>query len=279
MQTTCHQYQRKLDTFEEDKKRLGSQFDVLSGAPLTDFTVEPCDDVQLVNDFIVRYEWLGTPGNYTTNRYTVRHTSGELAGVLTFDMPNAFSSMLGDNTRKLERLISRGATASWTPKGLGSYMLSRAIQHMVQETPYRLFTAYADPSAGELGTIYQALNFYYLGNRFGTTVQYYYNGSWKSDRIFRSRSAYKRYAKELGIEWDSAWQDGDRIIWRAMPDGVEFKLREHSKKVMRSCEFRIPPRKHKYAYVLGTDRRETRKLRRTLEELNKTYPYPKERGK
>ena len=36
---------------------------------------------------------------------------------------------------------------------------------MVNNTQYRLFTAYSDPQALELGQIYTALNFYCLGQK------------------------------------------------------------------------------------------------------------------
>ena len=39
------------------------------------------------------------------------------------------------------------------------------------------------------------------------------------------------------------------------------------------------PSKHKYAYILGKDKRETNYLRKIFENNNKLYPYPKERGK
>lgn len=39
------------------------------------------------------------------------------------------------------------------------------------------------------------------------------------------------------------------------------------------------PSKHKYAFVLGRDKRETKQLRKKFLDMNKTYPYPKERGK
>ena len=39
------------------------------------------------------------------------------------------------------------------------------------------------------------------------------------------------------------------------------------------------PSKHKYAFVLGRNKTETKELRRIFLKLNKTYPYPKERGK
>ena len=37
--------------------------------------------------------------------------------------------------------------------------------------------------------------------------------------------------------------------------------------------------KHKYAYVLGKNKMETKNLKKLFESRNKTYQYPKERGK
>ena len=59
-----------------------------------------------------------------------------LAGVVIFETPLAYSTMLGPNTKDTERLISRGASASWTPRNLGSKLLSYAIDWCVQNTPY-----------------------------------------------------------------------------------------------------------------------------------------------
>ena len=75
------------------------------------------------------------------------------------------------------------------------------IKYMVENTQYRLFTAYSDPAAKELGTIYQACNFYYLGQSFGGKAKYVnpYTGKLVSDRFFRQRTAYKKYANELGL--------------------------------------------------------------------------------
>lgn len=37
------------------------------------------------------------------------------------------------------------------------------------------------------------------------------------------------------------------------------------------------PNKHKYAFVLGRNKRETKQLRQQFLQNNKIYPYPKER--
>ena len=194
-------------------------------------------------------------------------------------MPNAFSKLLGDNTHKIERLISRGACISWSPKNLASSFLMWVINWMVKNSDYRLFTAYADPTAKELGTIYQACNFYYLGQKSGTTTRYInpYTDKIVSDRFFRTRSAYKKYAKELGIQWEKNWNNDQKMLWENIPDEIEKQLRNYSKiKQSESTKVEMPS-KHKYAYVKGATKQETKRLRTLFEQLNKTYSYPDNR--
>ena len=150
----------------------------------------------------------------------------------------------------------------------------------LKNTPYRLFTAYSDPTAKELGTIYQACNFYYLGKQSGTNIRYInpYTGKIVSDRFFRQRTAYKKYAKELNIEWDKKWEKTTGMNWDNVPDEIEIKLRQFSKEKQNSSKKIEYPSKHKYAFVLGNSKIETKKLRKLFEEKNKIYPYPKERG-
>jgi hypothetical protein len=228
-----------------------------------------------VKEFIERHEWLGRMSLYPTHVFTARY-KGALAGVVILDMPNAFSKMLGDQTKKAERLISRGACISWSPKNLASALITFGIRWAVTNTDYRLFVAYSDSEAGEIGTIYQACNFYYLGANFGTKKQYQIpTGRWVSDRYFRSRSVYKRVAKEIGVEWDAAWQQRDRVLFAQMTPADAEAIKAASKAFMLSCPVRDVPPKGKYAYVLGATKRETRVLRKTIEGNCKMYPYPK----
>jgi thymidylate kinase len=150
---------------------------------------------------------------------------------------------------------------------------------MVDHTQYRLFTAYSDPMARELGTIYQACNWYYLGQRAGATVRYVspYTGKVVSDRFFRQRTAYRHYARELGLDWDRSWVTPTGMAWANVPPDVEAALRQRSRDVQAAATPVTVPPKHKYALVLGRDRSETRRLRRLFEERNRTFPYPKVR--
>ena len=169
----CYQYQKRLDTLEEDKRNLGWDDEFISNIDLNEFEFKFVDNKKDKEDavqFIKRYEWLGTIGSYPTHWFTAYY-KGILSGVIIMSMPNAFSKLLGEETKNIERLIARGASASFCPKNLGSKFLMWCIKWMVDNTQYRLFTCYSDPQAKELGSIYQALNFFYLGQKSGTNIR------------------------------------------------------------------------------------------------------------
>ena len=67
--------------------------------------------------------------------------------------------------------------------------------------------------------------------------------------------------------------------WQNVPNHIEQKLRQYSKMKQEQAQKIEYPNKHKYAYVLGASKLETKRLRKTFERINKTYSYPQERGK
>jgi len=284
----CWQYDIRVNNLEQDIKESGVDPLQISKLTVSDFyyknlTTE--QDRKEATIFIERHEWLGKLSQYITHWFGAYYHDPHqglmgkdiLAGVIIMNVPNAFSKLLGENTKNIERLISRGACISWSPKNLASSFLMWAIGWMVKNTEYRLFTAYSDPTAKEIGTIYQACNFYYLGNEKGTKKVYVnpYTGKIVSDRFFRRRSAYKRYAKELAIVWDKTWSDSRGMNWDNIPETVKTELKSYSKlKLSQAISFDVPS-KHKYAYVLGANKTETKILRKDFELHNKILPYPK----
>jgi len=86
-------------------------------------------------------------------------------------------------------------------------------------------------------------------------------------------------ALKNGIRWVDDWQNGDIVMFDKMPKEVAESIRILSKGYQNSCEKRKIEPKHKYAYVLGQNKAETRILRKLFNERNKIFPYPKERGK
>jgi len=174
-------------------------------------------------------------------------------------------------------MISGGACASWTPKNLASKLLMWSLRWMVKNTQFRIFTAYSDTEAKEIGTIYQACNFYYIGQSFGSDKLYFDltnpNIGWASGRNFRKKSFYKKISKENNIKWEENWLNNYTVMWNLIPDNIENVLKTESNKRLNECLIRKTKKKHKYVYVLGKTKKETNKLRKTFLENNKILPY------
>jgi predicted DNA-binding transcriptional regulator AlpA len=237
-----------------------------------------------VSAFIERHEWLGRMPHRPTHRFTATY-KGMMAGAIVMATPNSFSKLLGEDSRDLEKLIARGACISWSPKNLASALIMFAIRWMVTNTPFRIFTAYSDTEARELGTIYQACNFTYLGNDFGGRVECFDpknpERGWFSDRFFRKAAQYRRYAESLGYTWREEWGGRVSVNFDAMPELIQTQLKQEAKRAEAACEKREMPSKYKYAYVLAPSKAETQKLRERLLKFHpeiKALKYPKERG-
>jgi hypothetical protein len=284
----CWQYDIRVRNLEEDLRSAGLTQAQANALTVHDFTFDYVDKsdkktCREIVEFIERHEWLGKVPQRLTDRFVARH-NGRIAGTIIMATPNSFSNLLGPDTKRVEKLIARGACISWSPKNLASNLIMASIRHMVAHTEFRVFTAYSDTEAKELGTVYQACNFIYLGKRSGGSAMFFDperpEKGWFSDREFRKGGAYKRYAKELGIAWEPHWiVPGEGIAWEKMPSGVEEQLRQAARDYQARCERRPVPPKHKYAYILGRNKRETAALRRRFEELNPVrLPYPKVRG-
>ena len=246
---------------------------------------EQCDEIK---QFIERHEWLGKLPARPTHRFVARlKKSGQVAGAIVMATPNAFSHILGKENRDKEKLISRGACISWAPKNLGSWLIMNSIKHMVKHTEFRVFSAYSDPEAKELGTIYQACNFIYLGQKSGTAKQYFDSKrpdlGWFSDRDFRKKSKYKLYAQNIGLtpeEW-KGYMKKYSPNWEIIPEDIKINIKKEEKKYRESCSVRDMKPKHKYIYILGRTKKETKKLKKLFDKLNPgvlELAYPRERG-
>ncbi len=284
----CWQYDIRKNRLQEDM--IESVF--LGHAEVTrmrtkDFEFEFVDKDQKIKcqeivRFIEKHEWLGKMPLRPTHRFTARY-KGLLAGVIIMTTPNSFSKIIGDETKDLEKLIARGACISWSPKNLGSWLIMKSMKWMVQNTQFRLFTAYSDPEARELGSIYQACSFIYLGKQSGAQKQYLDPRNekigWFSDRHFRHKSMYSKYAEKLNIDNWKQYMKKYSPDWDKIPPLMTQQIKEEIKKYRSTCKERITKPKHKYLYIMGEDKSETRRLTKLFEKNSKSHPYPKERGK
>jgi len=291
----CWQYEIRQQNLIQDLKRACLTTEQHKVLRINDFEfsyVDKTDKDQCgeIKQFIERHEWLGKLPARPTQRFTARlKKNGALAGVIVMATPNAFSHILGKENRDKEKLISRGACISWAPKNLGSWLIMNAIKHMVKHTEFRAFSAYSDPEAKELGTIYQACNFIYLGQKSGTAKQYFDpkrpDLGWFSGRDFRKKSKYVVYAKNIGIEkniWKKYFMNKYSPNWEGWAGLIKKELKAEERKYRDSCLVRPTKPKHKYIYILGQTKKETKKLKKLFDKHNPgvlELAYPRKRGK
>tara|TARA_R110000737_G_scaffold152341_7_gene181654 strand:- start:1613 stop:2350 length:738 start_codon:yes stop_codon:yes gene_type:complete len=175
---------------------------------------------------ILKYEWLGTMPPFIQDCFGL-YFEGPLG--LTLGGAIVFSQRLEANLKDAEHMkktvippeavyLSRGACAWWTPKNSASYMIANAAKQMGNVS----VLAYADPDAGEVGSIYQALNWVYVGptKDHSDPSGFYVDGKFRSTRDLkmystkRVQAAYPqsevkasaRKHRYLGIYGDKRWR-------------------------------------------------------------------------
>ena len=285
----CWQYDMRIRNFNHDLREAELTNKQIAELSVKDFVFEfvskeDKEKCKEIKKFVERHEWLGKMPNRPTHRFIATY-NGLIAGAIVMATPNSFSNLLGHENRDLEKLISRGACISWSPKNLASALVMFSVRWMVQNTSFRFFTAYSDVEARELGTIYQACNFIYLGQSSGGRREYFDpknpSRAWFSDRQFRKINQVKRYAKELGSIWQPNWSSSDKVYWGLIPVEVATLVKARATEHTSQCEVRNLTPKHKYVYILGSNKRETEKLKNLFEEKSSKLiglPYPKYRG-
>ena len=285
----CWQYLVRKESLAKDLRETEMTPEEMARLKVRDFKLDyiPRENKKMchkIKGFIERHEWLGKMPHRPTHRFIATYR-GHIAGAIVMATPNSFCNFFGKENRHKEKLISRGACISWSPKNLASSLIMYSIRWMAQNTHYRFFTGYSDTTAGELGTIYQACNFTYLGQNWGTRFHYFdpqgAQRGWFSDRIFRKFTSFKKYALQLGIIWQKSWGSRDKVYWSEVPFSISAQLKNAAKEHQKRCLRRSVPRKYKYLYILGQDKRETKRLRQYFKQLNPSkanLSYPKERG-
>ena len=123
---------------------------------------------------ILEYEWLGCMPAVVWYTYGI-FFHGHCGGVVCYGPE--YSENLGKISRETGRpgadwskygfegkmiLLSRGACTHWAHPHSASKLIRRSMDLLPPK--YEVVTATVDPAAGEIGTIYQACGFYYVGS-------------------------------------------------------------------------------------------------------------------
>ena len=156
----CHQYRRRIEKEVEEVDKISEIKENLVPLKQTKVVRVP---VKFVSPFILEYEYLGTmPGwsEFAFAQYFKNLVGGVLLFGHTTGSDKAFTKMF-KNEKVLQ--LQRGVNFWWTPKNSASYFISKACRWLKDNTDYNIITATCDEEAGEVGTIYQALNWSYIG--------------------------------------------------------------------------------------------------------------------
>ena len=123
---------------------------------------------------IEKYEWMGCLPAVVWHSFGI-FFDGLCGGVVTYSPE--YSENLGAVARATNRggadwskygyegrmiLLSRGACPHWTPPNTASRLIR--ISMRLLHPKYEIITATVDPAAGEIGTVYQACGFTYVGS-------------------------------------------------------------------------------------------------------------------
>jgi len=207
---------------------------------------------RLTEQIILKYEWLGTMAS-TSLHYGI-FFGAYCAGVACVAVNGVGTAgpyvhcQFGIKREKLATL-ARGACVHWAPVGTNSRLVSWVCRLLSIDNNSQVIIAYSDSDAGEIGTIYQACNWTYIGRSVGVA-----RGDMQiispSGRVLNKR-ALGKYAR-----------DGGCSIREMRARLKEGGWQEQS----------INP-KHRYVYVLD---RKNIELAARIERMRQ--PYPKRAG-
>jgi len=159
---TAHQKIIRDQKAEQDLHNLfGNYWDAID-KDLSKAVVKPID-FNTAKRIVEEYEWLGCMPSVSLFYFGI-YFDNVCGGCVVFSPE--YIENLGhwdkyDYTGKII-LLSRGVCLHWTPVNTNSKLIMSAIKMLPKN--YEVITATTDHLAGEIGTIYQACNFYYVGS-------------------------------------------------------------------------------------------------------------------
>jgi len=104
--------------------------------------------------------------------------------------------------------LMRGACAPHAPKNAASFLIRHACRKVFKEFGWCVFFAYSDSDAGEIGTVYQASNWPFVGEGLERPAHSYHtdyespDGSVVVSSYKLNHDKQRRFARSLG--WDES---------------------------------------------------------------------------
>ena len=197
-------------------------------------------DFKTAQPLIEQYEWLGVMPLPKSIRLMIGiYFQDVLGGCLVYVTPSNQCYNKNGHIRNVVYL-NRGACAYWTPKNTASYMIAKSYK-ILKERGIKMIVAFCTPEAGEIGTIYQALNWVYCGQG-GKDKMFWLDNRWVGSRCI-----------------------ADKVKWAKKKSSTEWL------QAINSIPNKKVEGKHKYVHFL-TDKRETKQLMQLYNITNCSYP-------
>jgi hypothetical protein len=192
---------------------------------------------------------LGLFYNESTDHKFFDGVNERLIGVICYGDPIGRHSGASIST-ELHRTEVLELTRLYIFDGYGtnaeSWFVGQSFKWLRKNAPHiKGLISYSDPKAGHLGTVYQATNWIYQGNRIRP------NDSW----LFR-------------LTEDGEWQHG-RTVFPYWGTNNPEKIRE---KISSPIWLKKEPRKHRYIYILSDLKSERKKILKGLKYPALSYP-------
>jgi len=179
---------------------------------------------------ILEYEWLGTMGRAYACYGLFK--GAKLLGAINFGVPSSHESrnICGLELSPKSICLERGACSHLAPSNAASFFIVRAVEMASKDFGWEIFYAYSDPEAGEIGTVYQACNWFYIGQGVGRDPgrrrEYYEDieGNLISERTLRRRKLKK--SELLMSGWKIQYkQPKHKYVWFEGSKSRKFQLR------------------------------------------------------
>ena len=115
-----------------------------------------------VEEFIVKWHYSHKVNGVTSSYHFALYDNNSTIGCAMLGEPSAphVCSLYGTKDKLVE--IRRFCCIDKTLKNTESYFLSQILKWIKRNTKIQMVIAYADPSAGHMGTIYKASNFQFI---------------------------------------------------------------------------------------------------------------------
>lgn len=202
----------------------------------------------IAENIIFTYEWLGTMNTIPRAFVGLFSPTNECHGVVCFgNGGGTLASSICDHELAKPIALERGACVHYAHPHAASCLIANACRLMYEVYGYNVFFAYSDAEAGEIGTVYQACNWLYLGQSPGragshrTAYKHPETGEILSSRVMRRKRAALGISNlsELDATWERikvkdkhkyVWIEGSKTMKKRLRHAIKYPVLKYPKR-------------------------------------------------